>query len=454
LKNYDFIVVGSGCGLTIAQEAAAHDLTVAVLDKGPLGGTCLNVGCVPSKMLIYAADKVVEIGDARKVGVRGTVRSVDFRFIMERTREYVRVNREHVRKGLDKTKKLAYYDGEARFLDGRTMEINGEKIKARRIFLASGSRTVVPAIPGLDTVDYLTNESLLKLDEKPESLIIIGGGYIAVEYGHFFSAMGTRVTILEMADRLVLSEEPEISDLLKKNLSRRMQVMTGELVQEVRKSADGKTVVVSTKDKAGSVVKKYEAERVLLAVGRRSNADLLDVAKAGIQLNDRGFIKVDSYMQTTHRGIYAVGDANGEQMFTHVANVEAELAVDHVLHGSRTKMRYDAAPHAVFSYPEIASVGLTEEKARVAHKIKVGKTKYRAVAYGEAMLEKEGFAKAIIEEDTQKILGFHIIGPYAPVLIQEVTNAMQSGKHGGEIFSGIHIHPALTELIPATLGNV
>jgi mycothione reductase len=454
LKDFDFIVVGSGCGLIIAQEAVGHDVRVALLDKGPLGGTCLNVGCIPSKMLIYAADKVVEIEEARKVGVKGKVKSIDFGYIMERTRSYVRKNQEHVRKGLGKARKLAYYEGRAEFIDGRTMEINGEKIRARRIFLASGSRTLIPPIPGLATVDYLTNESLLALNEMPGSLIIVGGGYIAVEYGHFFAAMGTKVTILEMADRLVLSEEPEIADLLKRRLSRRMQVSTGERVQEVGRTAGGKKVVVATQHNKTGAVRRYEADRILLAVGRRSNADLLKTERAGIQLNERGFMKVDGHMQTSHRGIYAVGDANGEQMFTHVANAEAELAVDHVLHGARTKMDYHAAPHAVFSYPEIASVGMTEEKARTTHKIMVGKTRYRTVAYGEAMLERDGFAKVIIDEDTRKILGFHIIGPHAPILIQEAVNAMQSAKDGSEVFSGIHIHPALSELIPATLGSV
>jgi dihydrolipoamide dehydrogenase len=191
-----------------------------------------------------------------------------------------------------------------------------------------------------------------------------------------------------------------------------------------------------------------------LAAGRRSNADLLRVEKAGIQLDERGYIKVDGYLQTTHRGIFAVGDINGTQMFTHVANFEASLCVDHVLHGTRKKMDYYAAPHAVFSYPQIASVGLGEEKAKAVHKISAGRTKYREVAYGEAMLEREGFAKAILEKDTDKILGFHIIGPHAPILIQEVVNAMQATGSIKELFAGMHIHPALAELIPATMGNV
>lgn len=454
MKNYDFIVVGSGCGLTITDEATDHGLKVALVDKGPMGGTCLNVGCIPSKMIIYAADRVIEAREARKLGVRVRITSVDFRAIMERMRKSVRLDQEHVRTAVMKSKKLDYYEGEGHFVDDLTMEVKGERIRGKRIFLASGSRPFIPPIKGLDGVDYLTNESALKLESAPESLIIIGGGYIAVEFGHFFAAMGTRVTILEMADRLILSEEPEIAELLKMKLSQRMGVFTGSLVQEVRKAADGKGVVVSAKDKAGGQVKEFTAERVMMAVGRRSNADMLKVENTGIELDQRGYIKVDEYLQTSRKGIYAVGDANGQQMFTHVANMEADLVADNVLHGKKQKVDYTAAPHAVFSHPQIASVGLSEEKARANYKVRVGKTGYYDVVYGEAMREKDGFAKVIVEQDSGRILGFHIIGPYAPILIQEVVNAMESKGYGGEIFKGMHIHPALSELIPATLSNV
>ena len=453
MKEYDFIVVGSGCGLIIVDEAIAHDLKVALVDRGPLGGTCLNAGCIPSKMLTCVADRVVDTQEARRLGIRARVSSVDFQSVMRRMQKGIESGREHVRKTLARRKKLDLYEGSGCFVDDMTMEVNGERIKGKRIFLASGSRTLIPPIEGLETIGYLTNESVLALKKRPDSMVIIGGGYIAVELGHFFAAMGTRVTMLEMADRLILSEEPEVSDLLKERLSKRMQVRTGELVQEVGPDVSGRGVKVIAKDNATGKTKEYSAEKILLAVGRRSNTDTLQVEKTGVQLDQRGFIKVNGYMQTSHRHIFAVGDANGQQMFTHIANREAVLAADHVLHGTRQKMDYSAAPHAVYSYPQIASVGMTEGQAREDHKIRVGKTKYRNVAYGEALLERRGFAKAIIEEETDKILGFHIIGPYAPILIQEVINSIQSKGNVHEIFDGTHIHPAMTELIPTTLGN-
>ncbi len=452
MKKYDVIVIGSGCGMIIIEEALSHDLNVALVDKGPLGGTCANLGCIPSKMLIFAADRIAEIQESKKLGIEAGIRNIDFGFIMERMRKFVRENQEHMRQGLSHAENLDFYEGEGHFVDDYTIEVNGEKIKGDKIFIASGSRPLIPPIKGLDSVDFLTNETVLQLKERPESLIIIGGGYIAVEYGHFFAAMGTKVTILEMADRLVLAEEPEIAEALKKELGRRMDVYTDVRAEEVKKNGRGVTVIAT--DAKGGVKKEFTAQRILVAVGRRSNADLLRVENTDVEVDKRGFVKVNEYLETTKKNIFAVGDINGQQMFTHVANVEASLAADNAIHGSKIRMDYSAAPHAVYSHPQIASVGMTEEAARKAHKILVGRAKYSDVAKGEAMMEENGFAKAVVEADTGKILGFHIIGPYAPILIQEVINVMASGGGIDQIQRGMHIHPAITELIPVVLNNL
>jgi mycothione reductase len=452
MKKYDVIVIGSGCGMNIAEEALAHGLSVALVDKGPLGGTCANLGCIPSKMLIFAADRIAETQEARRLGIEAEIKNIDFGFIMERMRKFIRENQEHMRQGISHAETLGFYEGEGHFVDDYTIEVNGEEIKGDKIFIASGSRPLIPPIKGLDSVNFLTNETVLQLKERPESIIIIGGGYIAVEYGHFFAAMGTKVTILEMADRLVLAEEPEIAEVLKKELGRRMDVYTNVRAEEVKKNGRGITVI--TMDANSDVKKEFTAQRILVAVGRRSNADLLRVENTGVEVDKRGFVKVDEYLETTKKNIFAVGDINGQQMFTHVANVEASLAADNAIHGSKTKMDYSAAPHAVYSHPQIASVGMTEEAARKAHKVLVGRAKYSDVAKGEAMMEENSFAKAVIEAGIGKILGFHIIGPYAPILIQEVINAMASGGGIDQIQTSMHIHPAITELIPALLSNL
>jgi mycothione reductase len=452
MKNYDVIVIGSGCGTIITEEAVAHGLKTALVDRGPLGGTCLNLGCIPSKMLIYPADRIAEIEEAGKLGIEAEIKNIDFKSIMARMRRNIRENQSHIREGIKQAKGLDFYQGEGHFTGDYTLEVNGQKIKGKKIFIASGARALIPPIKGLDSVNYLTNESVLQLKIRPESLIIIGGGYIAVEYGHFLAAMGTKVTMLEMADRLVLPEEPEISELLKKALSRRMAVHTGAQAVEIKKKGNGVAVLV--KDNKTGKEKSYSGQNVLVAVGRRSNADTLKVENSGVETDKRGFIKVNQYLETSKKNIFAVGDANGQQMFTHVANREAVIVGHNAFHNARFKMDYSAAPHAIYSHPQIASVGLTEENAKKEHKILVGRARYSDVAKGEAMMETEGFAKAIVEKETEKILGFHIIGPYAPVLIQEVVNAMASGGHSGEIDQSLHIHPALSELIPTTLNNL
>jgi len=453
MKNYDIIVIGSGCGALISDEAASKGLKVAMIEKGPLiGGTCLNWGCIPSKMLIYVADRIVEIEEAKKLGVDVEVKNIDFHAVMERMRKSRQESQVHIREGIKEQKNLDFYEGECQFVSDYTLDVNGDKLQGEKIFIASGSRPFTPPIKGLENVDYLTNESTLELKDRPDSLIIIGGGYIAVEYGHFFAAMGTRVTILEMADRLILSEEQEISEVLKSELSKRMGVHTNAQAEEVK--ANRSSVSVVTVDKKSGEKREFIAQKIMMAVGRRSNADLLKVENTGVDLDNRGFIKVNAYMETSKKNIYAVGDANGQQMFTHMANREAAIVVQNVFYGTKIKVDYTAVPHAVYSHPQIASVGLREEEARKNHEIIVGRTKYFDVAKGEAMLEKEGYAKVLVEKGTEKILGFHIIGPNAPELIQEVANAMTSGGQVGEINQGIHIHPALSELVPTTLNSL
>ena len=453
MKSYDVIVIGSGAGAIISDEAAAHGLKVALIDKGPLiGGTCLNWGCIPSKMLIYTADRIVEIEEDKKLGIEAEVKNVDFHSIMERMRKSRQESQGHIRDGIKQSENLSFYEGEGYFVGDYTLEVNGEELKGEKVFIASGSRPFIPPIKGSENVDYLTNESVLELKERPDSLVIIGGGYIAVEFGHFFAAMGTEVSILEMADSLVLSEEPEISDVLKSELSKRMGVYTNALAEEVKEGKQG--VVVVTKNTNTGKRREFAAQRIMMAVGRRSNADVLRVENTGVETDKKGFIKVNEYLETSQKDIFAIGDANGQQMFTHMANREAEIVTQNAFRDTEIKVDYSAVPHAVYSHPQIASVGLTEAQARKDHDILIGRTKYFDIAKGEAMIEKQGFAKIIVEKDSDRILGFHIIGPYAPELIQEVVNAMTSGGGMEEIEQAIHIHPALSELVQYAVNSL
>jgi mycothione reductase len=453
LKEYDVIVLGAGCGLNIVRHAVSHDKSVALIEPGALGGTCVNVGCIPSKMLIVPADSVVELQRARRLGVHVRVESIDVAGIMKRMRDRRKRSQVRLRRSVRELKGVDYVVDSGTFVGPHAIATRGEVITAPLIFVAAGTRTLVPDILGLESVDYLTSDSLLELTDVPESLIIMGGGYIAAEYCHFFAAMGTAVTVLEMADRLVTAEEPEISATLERELGKRARIVTGARVVSVAAKSSGVQVTAQTVREDRK--RTFRASRLLVAVGRRSNADVLEVDEAGIRVDTRGFIEVDDHLRTSQPGVYAVGDINGKAMFRHVANVEAAVASSVGLDGEDVAMDYSALPHAVYSYPQIASVGLTEAQAREAGlDVTVTVTPYSAIAKGEALSEDTGFAKAVFQTDTDRILGFHIIGPYAPILIQEVVTAMQSGGHVGEIAQAVHIHPELTELITSSFEDL
>jgi dihydrolipoamide dehydrogenase len=452
MKTYDVIVVGSGSGGEIVDAAVSHGMTVAWVDKGPLGGTCLNVGCIPSKILIYPADRIMEILEAKKLGITAEIKNIDFQAIMQRVQPPIQESHTAMEHGISHAESLDYYKDVGHFIEDYTLQVSGKEIKGEKIFLGSGARPLIPPIKGLDSVSYLTNENVFTLKEKPESMVIIGGGYIAVEFAHFFSAVGTNVTMFQRGSRLIPNAEPEITELLKKQLEKRMQIYLNTEVLEIQKQ--GPTVTVKGKDGVSGKDITASAEQIFVAAGRKSNADLLKVENTGVHTDAQGYIQANEYLETSKENIWAFGDAIGKAMFKHVANEEAVVAWRNAFHEKKTKMDYQVIPYAVFTYPEIAAVGMTEAEAKKHHEILVGSARYADVAKGDAMMEYDGFAKAIVDKQTGKILGFHIIGPYAPMLIQEVINGMALGGNIAFISHGMHIHPALPELILRTLGNL
>ncbi len=452
MKKYDVIVIGSGSGGIILDSAYRAGLRVAYVDRGPLGGTCLNVGCIPSKMLIYPADRIVEIQEAHKLGIDAEIKEINFKAIMARMRQPIDESLNHMRAGLQYASDLDFYEAEGYFVKDYTMEVAGEQIHGDKIFIVAGARPSIPPIKGLEEIDYLTNETLLEITELPKSIVIIGGGYIAAEYSHFLAAMGSQVTMLQRGPRLVPNNEPEISETLHKALSKRMDIYLNTLAIEVKHTATG-DVVIGENRQTGKT-QEFLGERILVATGRRSNADVLRVDKTGVKTDEQGFIIVNDYLETSKKNIWALGDVTGRYMFKHVANREAQIAWNNAINDQKQQMEYHAVPYAVFSYPQIAGVGLTQAEAEKSHDLLLGTARYSDVAKGEAMVEEEGFAKAIVEKETYKILGFHIIGPYAPMLIQEVVDIMAIGGNMWTLAQGMHIHPALTELIVTTLGNL
>ncbi|HOP67199.1 MAG TPA: dihydrolipoyl dehydrogenase [Methanoregulaceae archaeon] len=452
MKSYDVLVVGSGAGGSVASMAIRAGLRTALVDRGPPGGTCVNTGCIPSKMLIYPADVIESLRGAERLGVTAGDLSIRFRDIMERMRETRSRNSSFTRSWIQQnTERLDFYEGEGRFLDDHVMEVDGRSMQAEKIFICTGARPAIPPVEGLDGVPYLTNESVLELDSTPADLAIIGGGYVATEYAHFFAAMGTRVTVVQRNRFLVPEEEEEISLALADALGKRMTLLTGTEVTSVR-GGSGDIHLYGHDTDTGEDV-HVQAGTVLVATGRRSNADTLGLENTEIEIDRRGYIVTNEYLETSVENIWAVGDANGRQMFRHAANREASIAWHNATRPEKTAMDYWAVPHAVYSYPQVASVGLTERAARIDHHVLVGKAHYRDIAKGEAMGEERGFAKIIVDKETDRILGFHLIGPQAPILIQEIVNAMNRGDTV-EALSGIHIHPSLSEIVPAVLRHL
>ena len=452
MKKYDVIVVGAGVGLSLAFKAIESGLSVALVEKGHPGGTCINVGCVPSKMLIYPADRIMDIQEAEKLGITADVKRIDFPAIMARMKATINESREWMLNEIRNAKGLDFYNAEARFIGDYSLSAGGEMIKGRKIFIASGARPFIPPIDGLEKIRYLTNENVLNIEAVPGSMIIIGGGYIGVEYAHFFAAMGTRVTLVQRNHGLVPEEEPEVSDLLRQCLSKRMEILTDAEAVEVKENSGVCTVVV--KNLVSGERKALSAERIMIASGRLPNTDFLDLAKTGVDTDRRNYIKVDDTLLTTKRHIWALGDVIGRQMFTHAGDMEQRAVWRNATSGRKTRIDFSSVPHAIFTHPQIASVGLTEAQARKDHRILIGRANYSDVVMGAAMMETKSFAKAVVEKDTGRILGFHVIGPDAAILIQEIVNVMALGGDVKLITDNMHIFPALSEVIPESLKNL
>jgi dihydrolipoamide dehydrogenase len=454
MERFDVLVIGSGSGMIVTSTAVENGFKTAVVDKGPMGGTCLNVGCVPSKMLIYPADAIATFNEAQALGVQGAVSSVDFRNIMDRMHKLVNHDSNEQAEAVRRTPNLKWFNEQGEFISDYKMRVGEEEIRAEMVFIVSGARPGIPKFKGIETVGYLTSDTVLNLETQPKSIIIIGGGYVGAEYAHFFSGIGTKTTLIQRNVRLVPDEEPEISELLKKELAKRMEVHTNTEVVELRQASTLKTVVA--RDRADGSLREFTAEALMIAAGRAPNSDILKPEKTGVKLDEHGFVKVNEFLETSKKNVWAFGDAIGREMFKHVANYEAGIAWHNAVHDHKVPMDYSIAPHAVFTHPQVASVGLKEAEARQqGYDLLVGVAHYRDTAMGGAMGEPDGFVKVLVENRTGRILGAHLIGPEASSLIQEIVNAMTTDDRTyAPIIRAMHIHPALSEVVQNAFGNL
>ena len=452
MKEYDLIVIGTGSAMnpidTLIQENP--NMKIAVVDKDDPGGICLTRGCIPSKILLYPAELVRTIERAGKFGIDVNVEKINFETVMERMRTLIYEDINMIREGLSHSENINYYPDVAEFTAPYKLKVGDDTITSKMIFLCTGSKPKIPPIKGLEKVGYHTSDTVLKTNQLPKSLAIVGGGYIAAEYGHFFSAMGSKVTVIGRNPQFLPKEEPEVSALAKKELQKHMTIITNHEVREAEKTLMGKKKLVAV-DRENGKKMEITAEEILVAVGRGPNTDILHPERGKIKTDENGWIIVNEYLETSQPNVWALGDANGKYLFKHVANYESLVVYYNAILKRRVKVDYHAIPHAVFSYPEVASVGLREREAIEKYgkdKVLIGIQRYQDTAKGEAMGVKNYFVKVIVEKGTMRILGAHIIGPQASVLIQEIINLMYTPKQSAEpIIYGMHIHPALSEVI-------
>ncbi len=464
MKEYDVIVIGSGAGMSIASGAYEQELKVAIVENGPMGGTCLNRGCIPTKILTYVADIITQAKHLKELGVEVKIEKIDYPWIIKRMRDEVDGDSRRQGDSVDAVEGIDWYKGTGAFVDDYTIEIDGERIKAPNIIIAAGSRPLIPDIKGLNKVEYVTNDGALHLMEQPKSMLIVGGGYIATEFGHFFSAVGTDVTIIGRNPYLVKNEDSDVSDILKEELSKRMNVHTNHEVIEV-KEEDGLKVVIAKERSTGTKV-EFKGEVLLIAAGRQTNADLFKPEKTGVKTDKNGWVKVDNHFRTSKKGIWSFGDAIGKYQFRHVANDESQIVWYNFVRtlnaqheGSEPElltMDYHAVPSAVFSYPPIATVGMTLRDAKNSGlKLLVGQADYSIGAKGFAMGDPASLVRVIVDGDSKRILGATIIGPYAPILIQEIINLMYTPEGTYQpMYQAMHIHPALPEVVQRAFGRL
>jgi len=454
MKKYDIISIGTGSAMSIVTQALNDNpnLDIAVIENEKPGGICLTRGCIPSKMMLYPAEVVNKILDAEKFGIDVDIRSIDFGKVMDRMRNHVNPQSKSIGNNLRKTSDFDYYQTDAEFIDDYTLKVNNQKIEGKKIILGTGSRPAIPPIDNLEETGYLTSKTLLDLEELPKSVTVIGGGYIAAEYGYFLAMMGSDVTIIGRNLQLVPSEEKEVSDVLQDKLSDYMDIYTGYEAKKVKKDHKNKWVIA--KDSEGNEI-EVKSEELLLAAGRRSNSDILKPEKSGIKTDEKGWIKVNKNLRTSKKNIWALGDATGKHMFKHVANYEAKIVYENAVEGKESKVDYHAVPHAVFTYPQVASVGMKEKEASKEHNILVGYYPFEDTAKGTAMELEDYFVKVIVDSADYRILGAHIVGPEASVLIQEIVNLMYTQNQTFlPIYNGMHIHPSLSEVVERAFSNL
>jgi mycothione reductase len=450
LSDFDLVIVGTGSGNGIPREL--DDWNIALVERDVFGGTCINRGCVPSKMFVYAADVALHVRESERHQVRSTFEGVDWPGLVDRVFgriDPISVGGERYR--VEDCDNITVFRGTGRFVDHKVMEVDGQRLTADKFVLGAGARPFVPDIPGLAETGFHTSDTIMRLRELPERLAVIGGGYIATEMGHVFEAFGTEVTIVNRGPRLLRSEDDDISQAYTELAAQRFRLLLQTAISRVERDGDG-TIRIHVQNADGDHV--VECDELLVATGRVPNSDLLGVEATGVRCDAAGRVIVHEDQQTDVEGIWAFGDLSNHYQLKHVANAEAKVVFHNVAHPDEPMMMdHSIIPHAVFGSPQVASVGLTERDAATDGIPFVTATKaYGTTAYGWAMEDTTSFVKLVVHAQTRRLVGAHILGPQASTLIQILIQGMRFGQTVDEMArEQMWIHPALTEVVENAL---
>ena len=466
MSEHDLLVLGGGTGNIVASAAADDGLDVGLVERGRLGGTCLNRGCNPSKQLIRRADVAETIRTSDSLGIDASIDDVAFgRIVEEVTAEVTEAAERKARDARD-SDRITFYQTEGRFADERTVEIDaaaadvdvddgwdGEsgRLTADRVVLAGGSRPAVPdSVDGTEETDFLTSADALRLTDLPDRLVVVGGGYVAVEMVHFFSQMGSDVTVVGHGDVLLSREDEAVARHLTDVYRKKHDLRLGYEVTAVRESDDGKTVTAESED--GERI-EVTGDRLLMATGRTPNSDAWNVSAAGVETDEDGFVRTDERLRTTADGVWAIGDIAGNYVFKHAGDKEAAYAVENAVRGNGREVEYPGMAHAVFGSPQVASLGRTEGEVGEDVDYEVGRFAYDDAVLGSVLSDEGGFAKVLVADDGE-ILGFHVVGPEASTLVHEVSTAVAAGATAETVAETIHVHPALSEVVQGAFRDV
>ncbi len=447
-QRFDAIIIGAGqAGPPLAGRLTSAGMSVAVVERKLVGGTCVNYGCIPTKTLVASAHAAQVARRGADFGVGTGAVSVDMAKVKARKDKIVHDDRHGVESWLQNMDGCTLLRGHARFTGPKTLSVDGRIIEADKIFLNVGGRAVVPDIPGLADIDYLTNVGILELDSVPEHLVIIGGSYIALEFAQMYRRFGARVTVVEKGPRLASREDEDVSAAIKDILEAEgVTVALGATAMSVAKRDNG--FALTPRDGADPVLGTH----LLVATGRRANTDDLGLEVAGVQTDGRGYIEVDDQLRTTTEGIWAMGDCNGKGAFTHTSYNDFEIVAANLLDGDPRRVSDRVTTYALYIDPPLGRAGMTEaEVRRSGRKALVGKRPMTRVGRAVEKGETQGFMKVVVDAETREILGAAILGVGGDEVVHCIVDVMTAGLPYTAISRTMHIHPTVSELVPTML---